>query len=139
MRRLYLITLIIILLPSGLLLQGCSKEDVQKNIILQAMTSGRWIVSVFTESGTDYSSDFTPWEFQFYENGKVEAIKGATLISGTWTANVDARTITSNFPPDDATVARLNDTWLIFNNSFTLVEANPQNTTRNAYLKLNKK
>jgi hypothetical protein len=33
----------------------------------------------------------------------------------------------------------LNDTWLIYNNTFTLVEANPLNTSRNAYLKLNKK
>jgi hypothetical protein len=135
----HLIALIFILLPAGLLLNGCSKEDVQKDIILKAMTSGRWIVSTFTETGSDFSADFTPWEFQFFENETVQAIKGTTTITGSWTANVDARTISANFPLGDATVARLNDTWLIYNNTFTLVEANPLNTSRNAYLKLNKK
>jgi hypothetical protein len=135
----HLIALIFILLPAGLLLNGCSKEDVQKDIILKAMTSGRWIVSTFTETGSDFSSEFTPWEFQFFENETVQAINGGTTITGSWTANVDARTITATFPPGDATVARLNDTWLIYNNTFTLVEANPLNTARNAYLKLNKK
>ncbi|MGB4772434.1 MAG: hypothetical protein WBP58_13285 [Chitinophagaceae bacterium] len=135
----HLIALIFILLPAGLLLNGCSKEDVQKDIILKAMTSGRWIVSTFTETGSDFSADFTPWEFQFFENETVQAIKGTTTITGSWTANVDARTITASFPAGDATVTRLNDTWLIYNNTFTLVEANPLNTSRNAYLKLNKK
>ncbi|TAH02480.1 MAG: hypothetical protein EAZ17_03600 [Sphingobacteriales bacterium] len=135
----HLIALIFIFLPAGLLLSGCSKEDVQKDIILKAMTSGRWIVSTFTETGSDFSADFTPWEFQFFENETVQAIKGTTTITGSWTANVDARTITASFPAGDATVARLNDTWLIYNNTFTLVEANPLNTSRNAYLKLNKK
>jgi hypothetical protein len=134
-----LIALIFILLPAGLLLNGCSKEDVQKDIILKAMTSGRWIVSTFTETGSDFSADFTPWEFQFFENETVQAINGTTTITGSWTANVDARTISASFPLGDATVARLNDTWLIYNNTFTLVEANPLNTSRNAYLKLNKK
>jgi hypothetical protein len=134
-----LIALIFILLPAGLLLNGCSKEDVQKDIILKAMTSGRWIVSTFTETGSDFSADFTPWEFQFFENETVQAINGTTTVTGSWTANVDARTISASFPLGDATVARLNDTWLIYNNTFTLVEANPLNTSRNAYLKLNKK
>lgn len=139
MTRKHLITLILIILPAAIWLAGCSKEDVQKNIIIQAMTSGRWVVTTFTESGSDYSGDFTPWEFQFYENGTVQGIKGSTTINGTWTANPDARTITSAFPAGDATLTRLNDTWLIFNNTFVLVEANPLNTARNAYLKLNKK
>jgi hypothetical protein len=135
----HLSALIIILLSAGLLLNGCSKEDVQKDIILKAMTSGRWIVSTFTETGSDFSSEFTAWEFQFFENETVQAINGGTTITGSWRANADARTITATFPSGDATVVRLNDTWLIYNNTFTLVEANPLNTARNAYLKLNKK
>ena len=139
MNNKHLIALIFILLPAALLVNGCSKEDVQKDIILKAMTNGRWIVSTFTETGSDFSTAFTPWEFQFSENETVQAINGTTTITGSWTANVDARTITAAFPPGDTTVARLNDTWLIYNNTFTLVEANPLNTARNAYLKLNKK
>jgi hypothetical protein len=61
------------------------------------------------------------------------------LFMFSWVELLIARTITATFPSGDATVARLNDTWLIYNNTFTLVEANPLNTARNAYLKLNKK
>jgi hypothetical protein len=106
MNNKHLIALIFILLPAALLVNGCSKEDVQKDIILKAMTSGRWIVSTFTETGSDFSAEFTPWEFQFFENETVQAIKGGTTITGSWTANADARTITATFPSGDATVAQ---------------------------------
>jgi hypothetical protein len=33
----------------------------------------------------------------------------------------------------------LNDTWKVYNNTLTIVEANPTNTGRSAYLKLIKK
>ncbi len=117
----------------------CSKKDAQKNLIIQAMTNGRWVVQQFTESAVDVSPEFNTYEFQFYENGTVQAISGSVITNGTWTANPDARTISSVFPVSNDTLKRLNDTWKVFNNSFTLVEANPTNTMRTAYLKLVKK
>jgi hypothetical protein len=117
----------------------CSKEDVQQNLILQAMTNGQWQVQSFQENTVDVSSEFVPYLFQFYENGQVQAISGTTTVAGVWTADPNARTITSSFPTGNNTLKRLNDTWKIFNNTFSLVEANPSNTGRNAYLKLVKK
>jgi hypothetical protein len=87
----------------------------------------------------DVSPEFVPYLFQFYENGQVKAENGSTIVTGSWTADPSARTITSTFPTGNNTLQRLNDTWKIFNNTFTLVEANPTNTGRNAYLKLVKK
>lgn len=117
----------------------CSKEEIQKDLVVSAMTNGRWLVQQFTEAGTDVSSEFSPWEFQFLENGQVQAISGATVITGTWIADANARTISSTFPSGNATLLRLNDNWRIFNNTFTLVEANPVSGSRTAYLKLVKK
>ena len=139
MKRTRQIIPILIILLSSFLVNSCSKEKIQQNIIVDAVTNGRWLVTQFTEGTTDVTSEFTPFEFQFYENGKVDAINGSTITSGTWTANVDAKTISSTFPGTNTTLNRLNDTWKIFNSSLTLVEANPLNTSRVAYLKMNKK
>lgn len=122
-----------------IILGGCSKESVQQNLLVDAVTNGRWIVVAFTEGSNDVSSEFSPYEFQFYQNNTVQAINGSTVITGSWVADINARTISASFPGSNTTLNRLNDNWKIFNNSFTLVEANPVNTARTAYLKLNKK
>lgn len=131
--------LILMLLLVSLTTARCSKEDIQKNLVIDAMTNGRWLVQQFTENSLDVSSEFSPWEFQFLENGQVQAISGPVQITGTWTADANARTISSAFPAGNTTLQRLNDTWKIFNNTFTLVEANPTSASRTAYLKLVKK
>lgn len=117
------------------------KEDLGKRFIINAMTSGLWIVQVFTDENVDITTDFGDYEFQFKEDGKVFAIKTATTqqVEGTWEGNVDDLTIFSNFPGAGEPLLRLNDTWKITNNTTRLVEAKPFNTSRTAYLKLVKK
>jgi len=139
MKKLFSPPTMLVVLIIAISVAHCSKKEVQKNIIIEAMTNGRWVVQQFTESTLDVSPEFKTYEFQFYENGTVQGISGAIITNGTWTANPDARTISSIFPSGNDTLKRLNDTWKIFNNSFTRVEANPSNTTRTAYLKLVKK
>jgi hypothetical protein len=139
MKKLFSPPTMLVLLIIAISVAHCSKKEVQKNIIIQAVTNGHWMVQQFTENTLDVSSEFQTYEFQFYENGTVQAISGSVITNGTWTANPDERTITSVFPTGNDTLKRLNDTWRIFNNSFTLVEANPTNVARTAYLKLIKK
>ena len=128
-----------ILLALSLWFSGCSKEKIQTNLLVDAFTKGRWIVVIFTEGSADLTSQFSPYEFQFFENRTVQAIKGSAVITGTWEANIDTRTITADFPGTDPALDLLSDNWKIFNNTMTLVEANPVNTGRTAYLKLNRK
>ena len=134
-----------LLLLLGLSVSGMQckkvKEDLGKKFIISAMTSGLWIVQVFTDDNVDITADFGGYEFQFREDGKVFAIKTGTAeqVSGTWEGNVDDLTIFSNFPGAGEPLLRLNDTWKITNNTTKLVEARPFNAARNAYLKLVKK
>jgi hypothetical protein len=139
MKKLFSPPTMLVVLIIAISVAHCSKKEVQKNIIIQAVTNGRWVVQQFTENTLDVSSEFKTYEFQFYENGTVQGISGAVITNGSWTANPEDRTITSVFPTGNDTLKRLNDTWRIFNNSFTLVEANPTNVSRTAYLKLVKK
>lgn len=117
------------------------KEDIARKFIIDAMTSGLWIVQVFTDNNEDITASFRGYEFQFKEDGKVYAIKTATAeqVTGTWEGNVDDLTIFSNFPGAGEPLLRLNDTWKIVNNTTKLVEAQPFNVGRSAYLKLVKK
>ncbi|MDX2045392.1 MAG: hypothetical protein SFU87_01315 [Chitinophagaceae bacterium] len=141
MKKLYSPNFFLMLVLTAISIAHCAKkkEEIQKNIVIEAMTSGRWIVQGFTENSVDVSSEFTGYEFQFYENGTVQGIKSSATTDGSWLGDPSAMTIFSSFPSGNDTLKRLNDTWKIINNTFTLVEARPTNTNRTAYLKLVKK
>jgi hypothetical protein len=141
MKRFFSPQFFLILLSLAIGLAHCSKtkEKLAQDFVIKAMTSGRWVVQIFKENSTDVTSEFTGYEFQFYENGTVQGIKGSSVTNGTWIGNASAMTIYSNFPDASDTVKRLNDTWKIKNNTLTMVEAYPTNTSRVAYLKLIKK
>ncbi len=105
---------------------SCKKaiENAQEDLVIKAMTDGQWRVTKFTKDATDVTASFATYKFQFRENKTVEAINnGATESTGTWNANAEAKTITSNFPSGNGTVGLLNGTWNITRNSWTYVEA----------------
>jgi hypothetical protein len=137
-RALLMCSLLLTLLAGGI---ACKKvkEDLARRFIISAMTDGRWLVDKFTEDTEDITASFSGYEFQFEEDGKVYAILGTSQEEGTWVGDVNALTIFSNFPGAIAPLSSLNDTWKITNNTTKLVEAEPVNTTRKAYLKLVKK
>jgi len=128
---------IVLILP--LAWTACSKEDIQRAIAVDIVTNGRWIVQSFQEGAQDLTTEFSPYEFQFYENGTVSAISGSTVINGTWSANIDAKTISASFTTSVTTLQRLNDTWKITDSSTREVDAISTNTARAAYLRLVKK
>jgi hypothetical protein len=103
---------------------GCSKEQLVKNAVIDAMTSGQWKVVNFKNDNTDITSEFASYTFQFKENLTVDAINNAALeTTGTWTADGNARTISSTFNNANATITLLNGTWQITDNSWTYVVA----------------
>lgn len=121
----------------------CKKiqEDLGKKFIINAMTSGLWLVDIFTDDNVDIKSGFDNMEFQFKKNGTVIAINtvNSEESTGTWEGNTSDLTIYSNFPGAQEPLVRLNDTWKITNNTMVLVEAKPFVGNRKAYLKLIKK
>jgi hypothetical protein len=103
---------------------GCSKEQLVKNAVIDAMTSGQWRVVNFKNDNSDISSDFAAYKFQFKENLTVDAINNTSVeTTGTWTADGNARTISSTFNNANATITLLNGTWQITDNSWTYVVA----------------
>jgi hypothetical protein len=107
---------------------GCKKqiEQIQNDLVIQAMTTGQWKMVSFIDGSTDVSSNFAPYTFQFKTDYTVDAINNSAVeTSGTWGADADAKTITSNFSTQaNNPLPLLNGTWKITKNSWTYVEAN---------------
>ena len=117
MRQIYTLILLSILC-------SCSKEQMVKNAVIDAMTSGQWKVVNFKNDNNDITTDFASYKFQFKDNLTVDAINNSSVEkTGTWTADGNARTISSTFNNANATITLLNGTWQITDNSWTYVVA----------------
>jgi hypothetical protein len=117
MKKLYPLIFLIILI-------GCKKEKKAENIVVQAMVNGQWKVTNFNKAGTDVTTNFASYKFQFKTDFTVDAINnGSVEKTGTWNADAVAQSITSNFSNAVNPVVLLNGTWMITNNSWTWVEA----------------
>lgn len=108
---------------------SCDTEEIvqeqQENLVIQAMTSGQWKVTSFIKGGTDLTSDFTPYKFQFKTNNTVDAINnGAIEKTGSWNADANAQTITSSFANAANPLLLLNGTFNIESTTWTSVNAN---------------
>lgn len=128
-----------------LLLAGCKKikktqEQIAEDIIVKAMTDGRWTVTGYN-NGTDYKSEFDPYEFQFKSNRTVDAIRNLiTESSGTWQGDGVNLTITADYPSSSSlTLQRLDGIWKIVDNNWTWVKATQTINGKLTTLELRKK
>ena len=131
---------LLIILCSLLLIQ-CKKaiQAREENAIMKAMTDGQWAITSFTSNGTDITSDFTAYKFQYFTNYTVDAIKnGIVDQTGTWAGDVNTMSITANFSNAVDPILLLNGTWLVTNNSWTFVEATMTVGTEVRTLRLDK-
>jgi len=133
--------LVIILFMTGMN-TGCKKAvvDTSKELLLEIMTNGRWVVEVYSQDNIDLTAEYTGYEFQFYRDGNLQGIKGSDVTNGTWVPDTRNLTMQSSFPLGSNTLLiRLNETWKITKSSMSHVEAKPLSNTKTAYLKLVKK
>ena len=122
---------------------SCEPDEVverrQENLVMEAMTNGQWKVSSFIKGGTDITSDFNSYKFQFKTNYTVDAIQNGVLErTGTWTADPDAQTITSGFTNVSHPLTLLNGTFYIESTTWTSVDAKQTVNGELRILKLDK-
>lgn len=112
---------------------SCKKaiDKKKENIVMDAITNGVWVVQLYMEGSNDISSSFAGYEFQFYNNGTVEARQGGTTSSGTWSGNIDNYSITASFGQAAAPLPKLNATWMITDSYWDYVEAESGSTQKN--------
>jgi hypothetical protein len=119
MKKLLLFTLLI-----GIFSCQKAKDQIQKDLIVKAITDGVWRVTSFVKAGADKTAEFAPYTFQFHTNLTVDAINnGSTEKTGTWQADPNAKTVAASFTNASTQLMMLNGTWQITKNSWTFVEA----------------
>lgn len=124
-----------------ILLPGCKKaiENIGEDLVIQAMTNGQWVLTKFTQNGTNITSDFAAYKFQYHKNRTVDAIKNGSIeFTGSWDANASNLTTWANFPGASNPIILINGTWNITKNSWTYVEGTQTNGTEVKTLRLDK-
>lgn len=123
-RILFLFSLMAMIFSLGLV--SCKKavDNAQQNAMFDVITNGKWTVSRFIVDGNAKTSEYAGYEFQFFRNSVVTAIKDLTpQANGTWSLQTENATITSSFPGQDNPLKRFNAIWLITSASETTVQA----------------
>lgn len=109
------------------ILSGCKKtiENIQQDLVIQAMTSGQWKVTNFVHNGTTITADFATYRFKYYDNPRnVDAINNGVIEkTGTWNGNASTMTTNANFTGATYPLQLINGEWHINNNSWTYVVA----------------
>jgi hypothetical protein len=101
-----------------------AKEAIYEDLVIKAMTDGQWAITSFTLNGTNITSDFSGYKFQYYSNKTVDAIKnGSVEKTGTWDGNATNKTTSANFPSAINPLQMINGIWNIIDNGWTYVTA----------------
>lgn len=122
-------------------LPGCKKivEKAQENALVQAMTSGQWVVTSFVQNSNDITSSFSGYKFQYYSNRTVDAIKnGSVEMTGTWDGDISSMTTWASFTNASAPLNLINGSWHIDNNSWTFVVATQTTSGETKTMRLDK-
>lgn len=120
----------ILIIVIFLFVAGCKKaiENVLQDAVIKAMTDGQWAITSFTQNGTDITSAFSGYKFQYYSNKTVDAIKnGVVEKTGNWDGNASTMTTWANFTNVNEPLSLINGSWNINNNSWTYVVATQNN------------
>lgn len=132
---------LITLLLCFIILGSCKKtaEKIGEDLVVKAMTDGQWVITKFTQNGTDITSSFSGYKFQYYSNKTVDAIlNGVKDRTGNWDGNATAMTTWADFPGASSPISLINGTWNITNSGWTFVEATQINGTEVKTLRLDK-
>lgn len=114
-------------------------ERIAEDMVVKAMTDGQWVITNFTVNGTDITTDFTGYKFQYYSNRTVDAFKNSALErTGTWDGDANTMTTWASFPGAPNPISLINGSWLINDSDWTFVEATQTNGSEVKTMRLEK-
>jgi hypothetical protein len=136
MRKLYPILL------SGILLASCKKliQNQEQKAVISDVTNGLWYVTGYEQNGSNITAAFSGYLFKFDANNTVTGILNTDSVHGAWLVNINARTITSDFPGAAYPLNQLNETWYVDDSYTDSVSAQCTDTVNHTsnYLQLKK-
>jgi hypothetical protein len=136
MKKLYLAVLF------GIFLVSCKKfiQNQEQKKVIQEVTNGLWYVTSYNQNDSNMTAAFSGYVFKFDQNNTVTGVIGTDSTQGQWVVDVNAKTITSDFPGAPQPLSLLNETWLIEDSYTDSVSAKSTDTVNNtiSYLQLKK-
>lgn len=134
-------TLRLVLLLLFIFSVSCKKaiERKKEAILMDAITSGTWIVEQYFENTTNISAEFLHYDFQFYRNSTVTGTQSGVTTNGTWTGDMSNSSITAEFPAAGDPLKKLNGLWKITDSYWDYVEAEMKTNIGKNILHLRKK
>ncbi len=128
MKRLYILSLLILISFSF----SCKKliQQQEEKAVMSIITNGNWYVQEYIQNDSDITTSFSGYLFKFDANGIVTGTKDTVSDKGSWTPDVNARTITSGFPLAAAPVSLLNGVWKIKDSGTDFVLADYTDTVQ---------
>ena len=120
---------------------SCKKaiENKQRDMLVDAITNGEWLVKQYLEDSVDITSSFSGYSFQFEEAGAVHAKYAGATNHGTWAGDMNTYSIISQFPGANDPLKKLNGTWKLTDSYWDYVEAEMITATGKNFLHLIKK
>ena len=99
------------------------------------------MVHLFTDSGSDETSDFAGYDFVFATDGKLTATKLGVTTTGTWATRTDdgLQKLDLNLVTTDAVLLHVNNDWVILSSSASLMKLGDDNGASGEVLHFMKK
>lgn len=118
---------IILLLSATITTNWCCKkaiENAQEDFVVNLITNNLWVITLYSENGTDQTVLFNGYDFKFNKDLTVYGrITGQPDAAGTWKGDAAAMTITSSFPNGPAPLTKLTGVWNITKTTLTSVKS----------------
>jgi hypothetical protein len=125
---------LLLILLSGILLVSCKKfiQNQEQKAVISDVTNGLWYVTGYEQNDSNITAAFSGYLFKFDANNTVTGILNNTdSVQGEWLVNVNARTITSDFPGAGYPLNQLNETWYVTDSYTDSVSATSSDTVNN--------
>ena len=119
---------------------GCTKKDGEVKSVTEAVTSGSWRVTNFSEGSKNATSEFEGYNFSFQSNGKVLASKNGTATEGNWSESTGSQKLIIDLGTKTAAnkLGQLSDDWVIVSKSSTKISLTDDNASSNELLEFSK-
>ena len=89
MKKLLIFTLISCLAFSACKKDDNSSTDISTLTVTNTVTSGNWRITYYWDTNHDETINYAGYVFTFGNSAVLTAVKGATTITGTWSAILD--------------------------------------------------
>ncbi|MBS7786346.1 hypothetical protein KIH23_03475 [Flavobacterium sp. CYK-55] len=110
----------------------CSSDDSSSSSssspstsqVTQSVTNGNWTVTLYNESGSIHTSDFSGYAFNFASSGDMTAVNGSSIQTGSWSTYRDSsRTkMDIGFSAVSGSFESISEDWDVLSTSSTKIE-----------------